>query len=336
MSARPPPHRPIAFTLTDIKPRPHRWLWPGRIPLGKLTFLSGDPGVGKSRLAADLAARATAGLPWPDGQPNAGPVDVMLFCAEDEPADTLRPRIAAAGGDLSRAHALRPAVFPDGYVAPILFPRDCRYLERPLIGTATPRLILFDPLAAYLGPAGDSGSEIQSRLLPLLDFAERNDVAILAVTHRDLRPQPAGRRCATNLAHLAAARVAFHLEAEGPLHPDVRRLRTIKNNLAPAGPALSFRMHAETLEWLPPMPDAPPPPSERVLAAEWLLDLLKNGPVAASDALVQANAALFCHKTLRRVFRELGVRVHRKGYQGPWQWELQTAQTATPENDVHH
>jgi hypothetical protein len=260
----------------------------------------------------------------------------MLFCAEDEPADTLRPRVAAGGGDLSRAHALRPAVYANGYVAPTLFPRDCHYLDLPTISPATPRLILFDPLAAYLGPAGDSGSEIQSRLLPLLDFAERSDVALLAVTHRDLRPPPLGRRCAANLAHLAAARVAFHLEAADELRPDVRRLRTIKNNLAPAGPALSFRMNAETIEWLPPTPDAPPPPSERVLAAEWLLDLLKNGPVPATEALAQADAALFCHKTLRRVFRELGVRVYRKGYQGPWHWELQTAQTATPENDVHH
>lgn len=333
---RPPPHRPISFPLTEIQPRPHRWLWPGRIPLGKLTFLSGDPGVGKSRLAADLAARATAGLPWPDGQPAvAGPVDVLLFCAEDEPADTLRPRVAAAGGDLSRAHAVRPAVLPDGYVSPVLLPRDCRHLERALIHHANPRLIVLDPLAAYLGPAGDSGSEIQSRLLPLLDMAERSDVAILAVTHRDLRPPPLGRRCAANLAHLASARVAFHLDAD-PLRPDVRRLRTIKNNLATPGPALSFRMNAETIEWLPPAPDAAPPPSERVLAAEWLAELLKEGPVPAADALAQADAALVCRRTLRRAARDLGLRVYRKGYQGPWHWELQPVQTATPANVGHH
>ena len=111
------------------------------------------------------------------------------------------------------------------------------------------------PVAYSLGPAGDSGSEVQSRLYPLLAFAARNKVALLAVTHRDLRPPPLGRRCTANLAHLAAARVAFHLSADDA-RPDVRRLHTIKNNLAPAGPALFFRVNAETIEWLGPAPDA--------------------------------------------------------------------------------
>jgi len=50
----------------DVQPEQRRWLWPARIPLGKLTLLIGDPGVGKSLLATDLAARVSAGLPWPD------------------------------------------------------------------------------------------------------------------------------------------------------------------------------------------------------------------------------------------------------------------------------
>jgi hypothetical protein len=52
--------------MADVKPEAVRWLWPGRIPAGKLTILSGDPGLGKSFLTVDLAARVSRGMPWPD------------------------------------------------------------------------------------------------------------------------------------------------------------------------------------------------------------------------------------------------------------------------------
>lgn len=79
-------------------PEPVNWLWLGRIPLGKLTLVDGDPGLGKSALMADFAARVSAGRPWPDHSLcEAG--GVVLLSAEDGLADTIRPRLDAAGGD---------------------------------------------------------------------------------------------------------------------------------------------------------------------------------------------------------------------------------------------
>ena len=51
----------ITRAFSDIKPQPLRWLWPSRIPLGKLTLLVGDPGLGKSLLTIDIAARVSRG-----------------------------------------------------------------------------------------------------------------------------------------------------------------------------------------------------------------------------------------------------------------------------------
>jgi primase-polymerase (primpol)-like protein len=45
--------------LADVAPQPVSWLWPERIPRGKLTLLIGDPGMGKSTLLLDLIARIT-------------------------------------------------------------------------------------------------------------------------------------------------------------------------------------------------------------------------------------------------------------------------------------
>ena len=42
--------------VSEVQEAPLRWLWVGRIPLGKLTLLDGDPGLGKSLLTLDLAA----------------------------------------------------------------------------------------------------------------------------------------------------------------------------------------------------------------------------------------------------------------------------------------
>src|SRR6266446_4339471 len=60
---------PYVIVLSQIQSVPARWLWPGWIPLGKLTVLDGDPGLGKSTLLLDLAARVTRGLPMPDAAP---------------------------------------------------------------------------------------------------------------------------------------------------------------------------------------------------------------------------------------------------------------------------
>jgi len=41
--------------------QPVTWLWPGRLPLGKLALLDGDPDLGKSLIALDLCARLSTG-----------------------------------------------------------------------------------------------------------------------------------------------------------------------------------------------------------------------------------------------------------------------------------
>ena len=55
-----------AIRLNSLTKRPTEWLWPRRIPIGKVTLLVGDPGLGKSLVALDIAARVSTGAPWPD------------------------------------------------------------------------------------------------------------------------------------------------------------------------------------------------------------------------------------------------------------------------------
>ena len=91
--------------LSTVEPESVRWLWQGYIPLGKVTVLDGDPGLGKSLLTLDLAARVTTGRDMPDGTPGVCGA-VVVLSAEDDLADTIRPRLDAAGAIVAQVTAL--------------------------------------------------------------------------------------------------------------------------------------------------------------------------------------------------------------------------------------
>src|SRR5262249_23252016 len=111
------PHRAFAEAgklitrrVSDIEAKPVRWLWPGRIARGKVTIIAGNPGVGKSQLTPSIAAIVTTGGRWPVDRNPCPPGDVVFLSAEDDPADTLRPRLEAAGADPHRIHVIDPIV----------------------------------------------------------------------------------------------------------------------------------------------------------------------------------------------------------------------------------
>src|SRR5437773_12302183 len=103
MSQSTPSGRSIGLRpASKIVTRPVEWLWPGRLPLGKLAILDGDPGVGKSLFTLDLCARLSTGRPFPDGSPGPGPSNSIVLDGEDGGEDTVCPRLQALGGYLER------------------------------------------------------------------------------------------------------------------------------------------------------------------------------------------------------------------------------------------
>jgi putative DNA primase/helicase len=103
-----PQPEPALLLMSDVQAEPVRWLWTARIALGKVTLIAGDPGLGKSFLTLDLAARVSRGRAFPDCD-NPNPAGhVVLISAEDDAADTIRPRLDAAGADVdARIHPAR-------------------------------------------------------------------------------------------------------------------------------------------------------------------------------------------------------------------------------------
>jgi Mrp family chromosome partitioning ATPase len=82
-------------TLTDIQTEEIKFLTEPYIPRGKITLISGDPGVGKSTLASAIAASVTTGkpLPWDLERGDMEPGNVLYQTTEDGYGDTVKPRL---------------------------------------------------------------------------------------------------------------------------------------------------------------------------------------------------------------------------------------------------
>ena len=125
----------VGVSSSEVRGTVVNWLWQGRIPLGKITMLDGDPGLGKSLLTIDLTARVTRGRLMPDDSPGiVGGGGVVLLSGEDDAADTVRPRLDAAGADVTRVLIVHAAPALDTNTGEMVtrafvLPRDIPVLE---------------------------------------------------------------------------------------------------------------------------------------------------------------------------------------------------------------
>lgn len=170
--------------MGTVEPRMVEWLWPGRIPRGKLTIIDGHPGQGKSTLTMAIAACVSTGRPLPDSE-KAEPANVLILSAEDGLDDTILPRLQAHRADVDRIVALDSVTQgngdPDRHWT---LPDDMEQLEYALRATQA-KLVVIDPLMAFLSGATDShrDQDIRRALHPLSRLAQQMDVAVVIVRH---------------------------------------------------------------------------------------------------------------------------------------------------------
>lgn len=298
--------RPLLTCLADVQPKPVTWLWPGRLAAGKLALLVGDPGLGKSWISLDLAARLSAGLEWPDGgSVPAG--SVLLLSAEDGLADTIRPRLEALGADIRRIHHL--AIVRTATQDRAVQLADFGTLERAIRDTDA-RLMVIDPISAFVGATdAHRDAEVRSLLAPLASVADSTGAAILGIMHlaKD-RQQPAIYRATGSIA-FAAARLVPAVAADHD-HEDRRIVAPVKANLSRRPAALAYSLATGRLVWeAEPVADADadvllaaPTVShpERREAEVWLADLLGDGPMRARLVQRAAREAGFVWRTVER------------------------------------
>jgi hypothetical protein len=335
--------------LSDVEAETIRWLWPGYIALGKLTILDGDPGNGKTTATNDIASRVSTGREMPDGSAGVPPSGVVLISAEDSLADTIKPRLLAAGADCSRILALTIAYDEEGKERPITLPFDLE-LIRKAIERVDAKLVILDPLMAFL--SGDTNShkdqDIRRVLYPVSKLAEDTEAAFVIVRH--LNKATGGNvlyRGGGSIGIIGAARTGLLVEKD-PNDKNRRVLACTKSNIAMIPESLSFHLEdcngVARVVW-----DGVSPHSANDLlsmqnngaeksaskeAEYFLYEILGFGPVQASKVIDEAKGAGISERTLNRAKKNIGVISHKPG--GPktqWVWELpQDANSAISQN----
>lgn len=336
---------PVLIRLSDVKPERLQWLWPGRIPLGKLTVIAGDPGLGKSLITLDMAARVSSGTPWPDHREAENPAgSVVLLSAEDGLADTIRPRLDAAGADVQRIMAMQAVRHRvgTGEAEERMFclAGDLPALDRAIDDNPDTRLVVIDPITAYLGRTDShKNADVRGLLAPLSELAARRSVAVVAVSH--LNKNTAGSamyRTMGSLAFVAAARAVL-LVSKDKNDPARRLVLPVKNNLTPDSTGLSYTLEGSPVSDVAVVAWNAEPVhmtaddalavddhdrTELEQAAEWLGEALADGPVAQKDLQRMARANAFTWATVRRAKGAIHAKSSREGF-GPgavWSWVL--------------
>lgn len=332
---------------SDVKPEPIRWLWHGKIALGKPTLIAGDPGLGKSMLTVNFAAHVSTGRDWPAGGGSCPQGDVLFVSAEDDPADTIRPRLDVAGADASRVHivggveSLNRAGDPETRLLSLR--RDLEPIREAALALPQCRLIVVDPVSAYLdGADSHNNAEVRGVIAPLSELASDLGAAIIFVTHLNKGTGGSALYRATgSLAFVAAARAAF-LVTRDKSDQNRRLFLPLKNNLGPDATGMAYRI--EEVGGVPRVAwdkeivlisaddalgrDDDKDDHESTLAgdaAEWLSDVLAAGPVPSEDVKKHAKEAGYSWTTIRRAQAALGIKPQRIGGaagNGAWVWTL--------------
>jgi hypothetical protein len=331
--------------MADVEAREVEWLWPGRIPLGRITLLVGRPGEGKSFLTTDAASRVTTGTPWPDGG-ECPTGSVILISAEDDPGDTIRPRLDAHYADVRRVHLLSAVRRTDGegQYERLITLADVDAIRAALERLSDCKLIVVDPIGSFLGGGTDAhrDNEVRGVLAPIAKLAEEFGPAVLVVAHRRKSAGAIADDLALgSRAFTGIARAVWHLTRDS--EDKARRLLLPgKNNLSAEGNGLAFSIIGDPprISWerdpvamnaddalaaenkgreQKPGPDA----DAFEAAAEWLAKALASGPRLAKELLDEwKNGEGGSEPTLKRAKKNMGIESFRLEIPGPWCWRL--------------
>jgi putative DNA primase/helicase len=355
-----------AITLisgASVAPEAIRWLWPGYLARAKLHLVAGKPSAGKTTVVLDLCATITRAGTLPDGtRAEAG--NVVIWSGEDGIADTLSPRLHAAGADMSRVFFV--GYREEGAERRAFDPaRDMPLLHRTVDEAGGVSVLVLDPIVSAIQGDSHKNAEVRRGLQPIVDFAAATDAAVIGITHlsKGTGGQDPVDRITGSLAFGAVTRLAFLVAREdgGDEGPSRRVITRAKSNIGPDGGGFYYDIASMAL------PGHPGVTTSKVQwlgvaegtardiigtaeasqdeegrssldeACEFLLDVLTEKPLSAKEVISRAAEAGIAKRTIERAKKQAGVTVLKTGMGGGWLWCLEghTPKTANFAEDRH-
>ena len=233
----------VTVRMDEVTMQSVEWVWHRRIAVGKVTALAGDGGLGKSTILFDIAARLSRGEHWPDGRGRAPVRSSVILSSEDDAADTIAPRLAAAGADMTKIHIAEMVRNERGEQRSFNLQADIEPLERRIKEIGDVGLLIVDPVTAYLGKVDShKNADVRSVLGPLATMSARARIATICNTHfSKSEGQKANQKFVGSVAFVNLARAAIIVTPD-PDDRDRRLFIPSKASLDRIGDGLAFRI----------------------------------------------------------------------------------------------
>ena len=348
------PKRLNFIDATDVEMRAVDWWWPNRFARGKIGLIAGMPDMGKGQILAFAVAAITAGVPLPCKEGGAPRGRVIWLNAEDGAADTVKPRLVAAGADLRRVRFINSIVDGDT-TRTFSLVTDLDVLRQMIEEMGDVVLVVIDPITAYLGVGkvdSRAGTDVRGVLTPLKELLEELHVGALGISHFNKKDdvKSALLRVLDSVSYVAAARHVYAV-VKDPEDKDSRLFLKAKNNIGndPDTKGLRYSFSVKTagrdnelktdivapfVVWHPEHADIT---ADEALAAagdhyeagqtakDFLLKRLAAGPVLATDIFEDAKANDIAVRTLKRAKKKMQIESVRQtpgDNKSPWLWSL--------------
>jgi len=329
---------------SEIEAKPITWLWEGYLPAGKLTLLAGAGGTGKSTIAFSLASTITNAGAWPDGSRCNIQGNVLIWSSEDDPADTIKPRLMAVAANERRYGIISGVLDEHGISCAFDAGRDMEALRESVNRIGGVSMLIIDPIVTAVTGDMHKANDVRRSLQSIVDFAAEANCAVLGITH--FAKGTAGKNSADRVigsqAFAALARMVLVAAKE---EESARRVftRAKSNNSVDTG-GFNYSIEPVTIArgivatrvvWGEALEgsstsilsevetDISESTSKRTRAKVFLQQSLANGPVPSKELMEHAREAFGISKdTMRLAQEELGIVARKLSMQGGWVWEL--------------
>ncbi|MBR6172402.1 MAG: AAA family ATPase [Eubacterium sp.] len=308
--------------FSSVTQRKVEWLWYPYIPYGKLTIIQGDPGEGKSTFILNIAALLTNGKPMPDGSNVAGPQKVIYQTAEDNLADTVKPRLITAGANCDQVAYI---IDDEG----TLTLEDSRIEEA--IKQTNARLFILDPIQAYLSNDTDmfSPGKMRQKLKHLADIAAKYRCAVVVIGHMNKTSGEKNLYRGLGSIDIAAIARSVLMISRDKSDPSIRYMFPVKSSLAPEGSTIAFSLESKRgLKWIgtcevnkDQIQDYDIDESKWALTIRVIRELLDEQDIRSIDVLNKLKILGISERTAHSVKKQMGVTSYKKD--NVWYWHLE-------------
>lgn len=318
--------------MAEVKIDKIDWLWDPYIPLGRLTMLGGDPGAGKSFITTALASMLSRGDPLPgEVESPRKPMVTLMLNAEDDPSDTIKPR-------LNNLEADQTKIFVSSL--DIVLDEEGLTTIEEMISDVGAKLVIIDPIVAFMGPKMDMNraNEVRHVMKALGRIARRKNIAIVLVRHnrKETSGVPSGKAIYSGMGSIDfTASVRSELAVNDTRH-GVKFLNHIKANSGKKGPSIRYDIVSMDdgtgmLKWGEIVDTVTVMGADGKITKRfknelgmkaWLFDLLRDGGeggVLATEVIAKGQLAGFSQTKIEHIKKGVALSIKRKD---GWYWKL--------------